>query len=384
MKVVFLLQDTRTLYGAEQATLRLVAGLTAAGVAVHVLLLRELRLGDGGSPLADAFGRLAPVETIPVEGRLSRKAVRRIREVMTRERADALHSTGYKADWHAAWAAGREDRFPVVSTVHGWLFRWQLKERLFQSLNIRALRTFSRVIVLCEFYERYLRRRGFSPLHLAHIPSGVRPEDIVSETEADKRWADPDAVLTFGMLGRLSSEKNHLLLLRAAARLAREREHCPQSWRILVAGEGPLSRRLQRLARRLGVADRVEWAGWMASGEFFRRVHVLVQCSRVENQPMGILEAMAWKRPVLATRAGGLPELVGDGQTGWLVGKRSVRQLARAMRECLVTPDKAREAGTRGRARLARDYPYARMIEDHIGLYDAECHSWRSARRPAG
>ncbi|MDD2240146.1 MAG: glycosyltransferase family 4 protein [Kiritimatiellae bacterium] len=380
MKVAFLLQDTRTLYGAEQATLRLVAGLTAAGVTVHVLLLRELRLGDGHSPLADALGRLAPVERIPVKGRLSREAVRQIRAVMTRERADVLHSTGYKADWHAAWAAGREDRFPVVSTVHGWLFRWQLKERLFQALNIRALRRVSRVIVLCRFYERYLRRRGFSPLHLAHIPSGVRPDDIVTEAEAGKRWAAPDAVLTFGMLGRLSSEKNHRLLLRAAARLAREREQCPQSWRLLVAGEGPLRRRLERQARRLGVADRVEWAGWMPSADFFQRVHVLVQCSRVENQPMSILEAMAWKRPVVATRAGGLPELVVDGETGWLVGKRSVRQLTRALRECLVQPEKARAAGARGRARLERDYPYARMIEDHIGLYDAECHSWRSAR----
>ena len=54
MKVAFLLQDTRTLYGAEQATVRLVAGLAAAGVDVRVLLLRETRLGPGTSPLAEA------------------------------------------------------------------------------------------------------------------------------------------------------------------------------------------------------------------------------------------------------------------------------------------------------------------------------------------
>ena len=143
-----------------------------------------------------------------------------------------------------------------------------------------------------------------------------------------------------------------------------------------------MSGRLQRQARRLGVADRVEWASWMPSADFFRRVHVLVQCSRVENQPLSILEAMAWKRPVLATRVGGLPELVVAGETGWLVGKTSVRQLAQAMRECLISPEKARAAGERGRERLARDYPYSRMIEDHIGLYDAERHSWRSARIP--
>jgi glycosyltransferase involved in cell wall biosynthesis len=377
MKVVLLLQDTRTLYGAEQATLRLASGLAAAGVAVRVLLLRETRMGDGRSPLAEAFRRAVPVEEIRVTGRFSREAVRRIREVMCREGADVLHSTGYKADCHAAWA-GRDAAFPVVGTVHGWLFRWRLKERVFQALNLGVLRRFSRVIVLSGFYERYLRRRGFTPLQVARIPTGVRGEGIAREAEARTLWNEEGAIFTFGMLGRLSSEKNHVLLLRAAARLARERQTCPQSWRILVAGEGALRRRLERQARRLGIADRVEWAGWMSSQEFFRRVHVLVQCSKVENQPMGVLEAMAWTRPVIATRAGGLPELVTDGDNGWLVPRRDVRALARAMRECLAAPGKVRAAGRRGRERLTREFPPERMIEDHIGLYEAECHSWRA------
>ncbi len=377
MKVVLLLQDTRTLYGAEQATLRLASGLAAAGVAVRVLLLRETRMGDGRSPLAEAFRRAVPVEEIRVTGRFSREAVRRIREVMCREGADVLHSTGYKADCHAAWA-GRDGAFPVVGTVHGWLFRWRLKERVFQALNLGVLRRFSRVIVLSGFYERYLRRRGFTPLQVARIPTGVRGEGIAREAEARTLWNEEGAIFTFGMLGRLSSEKNHVLLLRAAARLARERQTCPQSWRILVAGEGALRRRLERQARRLGIADRVEWAGWMSSQEFFRRVHVLVQCSKVENQPMGVLEAMAWTRPVIATRAGGLPELVTDGDNGWLVPRRDVRALARAMRECLAAPGKVRAAGRRGRERLTREFPPERMIEDHIGLYEAECHSWRA------
>jgi glycosyltransferase involved in cell wall biosynthesis len=377
MKVVLLLQDTRTLYGAEQATLRLACGLAAAGVAVRVLLLRETRLGEGRSPLAEAFRQRVPVEEIPVAGRFSREAVRRIREVMQREGAAVLHSTGYKADCHAAWA-GRNGAFSVIGTVHGWLFRWRFKERVFQALNLRALRRFSRVIVLSGFYERYLRRHGFTPLQVARIPTGVRAEGIATEAEACRLWKAAGPVFTFGMLGRLSSEKNHRLLLRAAARLARERETCPQSWRILVAGEGTLRRRLERQARRLGIADRVEWGGWMDSRDFFRRVHVLVQCSKVENQPMGVLEAMAWTRPVIATRAGGLPELVTDGDNGWLVPRRGARALARAMRDCLAAPERVYAAGCRGRERLTREFPPDRMIEDHIGLYEAECHSWRA------
>lgn len=373
MKVAFLLQDTRSLYGAEQATVRLAKGLAAAGISVHALLLHETRLGAGGSPLADSLRRIVPVTEIPVQGRYSRTAIGQIRDFMAKERADVLHSTGYKADWHADIAAKHGVLFPIVSTVHGWLFRWNWKERMFQMLNIGALRHFSRVIVLCDFYERYLRRCGLSPLQLAHIPAGIQADSIVSRGEARQLWETPGEIFTFGLLGRLSAEKNHALLLRAAVRLARNLETSPRSWRILIAGDGPLREKLQRQIGRLGLSDRVALAGWTSAGEFFRRVHVLVQCSRVENQPLSVMEAMAWMRPTIATRAGGLPELVQDGATGILVRKGRARALAAAMEKCLVAPEKAHAAGLRARDRLERDYPFDHMVRDHIGLYAAEC-----------
>ena len=381
MKVVFLLQDTRALYGAEMSTVRLVAGLAAAGVAVRVLLLHETRLGGGESPLRDALGRHAAVAEIPVAGRFSRGAVRQIRECMEVEQAEVLHSTGYKADWHAGWASEWGRRFAVVSTVHGWLFRRDLKERLFQALNIRALRGFSRVIVLSDFYERYLRRRGIHPMQIARIPTGIRADEVVSRAEARRLWESPGETFTFGMLGRLSSEKNHAMMLKAVARLAGDLETSPRSWRVLVAGDGPLREAIRRRAERMGLSDRVEWAGRMAPEEFFRQVHVLVQCSRVENQPMSVMEAMAWMRPVLATRAGGLPELVVDGETGRLVPLRSARALAGAMRECLVAPEKAHAAGLRARDRLEAVYPFETMIEDHLGVY--EVLDWMAQGRTA-
>ncbi len=372
MKVAFLLQDTRTLYGAEQATVRLVAGLVAAGVDARVLLLRETRLGPGASPLAEALGRVAPTTDLPVRGRFSRAAVAAIRETVARERIDVLHSTGYKADCHAVTASRNGALFPVVSTVHGWLFRWNLKERLFQALNVAALRRCARVVVLSDFYERCLRRRGLGPLQLARIPTGVVADDVVPRAEARRLWETPGEPFTFGLLGRLSQEKNVALLLAATRRLARDLEASPRSWRILIAGDGPLRERLRRRIARLGLADRVELAGWMDSADFFRRVHVLVQCSRVENQPLSVMEAMAWMRPAIATRAGGLPELVQDGETGRLVPNGRARALAAAMKECLVAPEKAHAAGLRARERLEREYPFERMVRDHIGLYEAE------------
>ncbi|MGD9613079.1 MAG: glycosyltransferase [Kiritimatiellia bacterium] len=372
MKVAFLLQDTRTLYGAEQATVRLVAGLAAAGVAVRVLLLRETRLGPGASPLAEALGRTAPTTEIPVRGRFSRAALATIREIMARERIDVLHSTGYKADSHAVLAARGGALFPVVSTVHGWLFRWNWKERFFQALNVAALRRCARVVVLSDFYERYLRRHGLSPLQLARIPTGICADEIAARAEARRLWETPDEPFTFGLLGRLSEEKNVALLLAAVRRLARDLEASPRSWRVRIAGDGPLRGKLRRRIARLGLADRVELAGWLPAADFFRRVHVLVQCSRVENQPLSVMEAMAWMRPTIATRAGGLPELVQDGETGRLVPNGRARALAAAMKDYLVAPEKAHAAGLRARERLERDYSFDRMVRDHVGLYEAE------------
>ena len=373
MKVVFLMQDTRSWYGAEQATVRLVAGLAAAGAEVRVLLLQEARLGAAPSPLAEALRQAVPVTDVPVAGRFSRRAVAQIRDFMAAERADVLHATGYKADWHAMLASRNARLFPVIATVHGWLFRWNLKERLYQALDLRALRRFSRVIVLCDFYERYLRRHGLSPLQIARIPTGVEAGRIVAPAEAGRLWGNPGEVFTFGLLGRLSAEKNHDLVLRAAVRLAKHLNTSPRPWRILIAGGGPRREWLRRRIARLGLADRVELAGWLPAPEFFRRVHVLVQCSRVENQPLSVLEAMAWMRPVIATRAGGLPELVRDGETGWLVPRSGVRALAAVMRACLVAPEAAEAAGRRGREVLERDYAFDRMVQEHLELYRAEC-----------
>lgn len=382
MKPLFLMQDTRALYGAERATVRLVAALRRAGVPAEVLLLEEARLAaEGESPLAAAFREVAPVEGIPVGGRISWSAARRIRERVAAAGAGALvHSTGYKADVHAVLASRGSRLFPVVSTVHGWLFRRELKERLFLEANLWALRRCSRVVVLSAFYEEWMRRHGFTPLQLARIPTAYPPEQVPAEKDAAALWEEEGTPFVFGMLGRLSEEKDHEMLLRAAARLARRTDGSPRPWRVLIAGDGPLRERLQRRIERLGLADRVELAGPMDSDDFFRRVHVLVQCSRVENQPMSVMEAMAWARPVIATRAGGLPEWVEDDDpsagpcgegTGRIVPRGDAVALGEALLAAWRNPERARAEGVRGRRRLLATPGIEAMVSDHLGIYAA-------------
>lgn len=363
MKVAVVMQDTRGVYGAERATVDMVRGLKALGLEVQVWLLEEARLaGRGESPLARAFGAVAEVRGFGVEGRISRGLARELREAAESEKVDVLHSTGYKADVHVAMAArlaaeesdaGRAG-FATVSTVHGWLFRrWALKEWAYYRVNLAALREFDRVVVLSRFYEDLLRRKGLLPTQLARIASSVDAVAVSPGLAREVLWEAGEAVpFTFGMLGRLSEEKNHAVMLRAARRLDRMTASSPRPWRILVAGDGPLRGKLERMARRLGVADRVEFAGRMDSAEFFGRIHVLLQPSSMENRPMSILEAQAWGRPVVASRAGGMPEMVDDGVTGALVAVGDAKGLAAAMKSYWIAPERARQQGERGRKRL--------------------------------
>lgn len=377
MRVTLLMQDTRTLYGAERSTVQLARGLKGAGAEVRVLLLEEARLGGSeGSELAEALGSVAEVRGVKVEGRLSRAARDEIRAAME-EWGGVLHSTGYKADVHAVWASEPEEggtggRFPVVSTVHGWLFRRDLKEWAFREANVRALRRCARVVALSEFYERYLRRRGLRPLQLALEPppyGGAMPE-------AEVRGAlwEGEGPMRFGMLGRLSEEKDPVLFLKALRRLEKrlDGEGDGHRWEAVLAGEGRMRARLERLIRKWGLERRVRLAGRMESGAFFRGCHVLVQCSRVENRPLSVLEAMAWGRPVAATRAGGLPELVRDGAAGngALTKRGDARGLAEVLEAWLKNPAEARAAGERGRRMLERERGVAEWVAGMMGIYE--------------
>jgi len=381
MKVALVMQDTRALYGAERATLDLARSLRGAGADVRVWLLEEARLsGMGESPLAKAFGACAPVRKFAVEGRLSRPLAEALREAAEAEGVDVLHSTGYKADVHVAMAAAPRDEddavpFATVSTVHGWLFRrWALKERLYFRVNLMALRKFDRVVVLTEFYERLLKARGFLPLQLARIPTATVPDEIATRAEAEAIHSE-ELPFTFGLLGRLSDEKNHALALKAAKLLDKWTYTSPQPWRILVAGDGPLRDSLMRKARRLGVDDRVEFAGRMEAKAFFARTHVLLQPSKVENRPMSILEASAWMRPTIATAVGGMPELVGDGATGRLVAAGDAKALAEAMRAYWANPRLAREHGAAARRWLESGPTPAEQATAHLEVYRAAMKS---------
>lgn len=150
-------------------------------------------------------------------------------------------------------------------------------------------------------------------------------------------------------VGRLRLRKGVEVLLESLAELG---EACPRAY---VVGDGEHERRLRRRATALGVGERVRFLGRREPGEIrflMKRAGALVVPSIYEGMPLVILEAMQAALPVIASRVSGIPEVVRDGETGWLVPPEDPPALTDALREWLDDGSEARRRGEAGRRRL--------------------------------
>jgi glycosyltransferase involved in cell wall biosynthesis len=368
MKICFLLQDTGNLYGAERATLDLAEGLSRRpGVSVKVVLIEETRLHIRQNRLRETLQQKGlAIDRIPMSGRFSWAAVKAIRARLLEQPVSLLHAAGYKATVLGGLAAGWGRHAPAVSTVHGWLFRADFKERFYGWTETLALRRYPRVIALSHFYENMLKTLGVPERRLVRIPSGLPAADVPEAGRAAELWG-ACRPFTFGMMGRFSSEKNHAMFLKAARAVVNQH---PEA-RFLIVGSGGEEASIRRAIQRMNLEPAVELAGFEERESFFSRAHALVICSTIENLPYSALEAMAWCRPLLVTAAGGLPEVVQDGQNGYLVPLDDAERLATRMLDCLRHPARARKLGEAGRHSLEQKYMLDRVVADHYALYQS-------------
>lgn len=138
-------------------------------------------------------------------------------------------------------------------------------------------------------------------------------------------------------VGRLSEEKGQLLLIDAAARLATQGEE----FDLVLAGDGELRAAIETQIVKSGLQDRIRITGWISGIQVREEIlaaRALVLPSFAEGLPIVLMEAMALRRPVIASCIGGIPELVRHGQDGWLVPTGDVGALLHAMRAALNAP----------------------------------------------
>jgi len=219
-----------------------------------------------------------------------------------------------------------------------------------------------------EELQRYLKVR---PDKIRVIPLGFELRRFVDADERAARerfrariGAGDRVVVT--MVGRLTVIKNHALALRALASLGESDSNVL----LVLVGGGEEEERLQALARELGVADRVVFAGWWEDLEaVYYGSDVVALTSDNEGTPVCLIEALACGRPVVATEVGGVADVLEQGKLGVLVPMGDVEALAAALRRLLDPSERRRFVGVGRGAMLAR-YDVARLVSDIEKLYD--------------
>jgi len=171
-----------------------------------------------------------------------------------------------------------------------------------------------------------------------------------------------------GCAGRLLPLKGLVYLLRAIASLRAEFANLV----LEIAGSGPERATLEREVQRLGLSDGVRFLGWVEElAPVLARWEVFVLPSLEEGFGIAALEAMAAGLPVVASAVGGIPELVEDGRTGWLVPPADPRALAERLRALLLDAGRRRALGEAGRARAFEQFSMARLVTEISRVYEA-------------
>jgi glycosyltransferase involved in cell wall biosynthesis len=348
-----------------------ISGEMAGGQAVALRVARAARArGDEVSfvaPAAGPFVDAARAESFPVAaadlGRTFRVGgALRLRRLVAD--ADLLHThTLAAANTLSALAAP----VPVVRHLHIENHFRPATEPVLRRLDNWTARRCAALVAVSEDTRRAYRAQGY-PDRIEVVYNGI---DLDGREPAGTLRAElglPDGAPLVGEVARLCDVKGQRELIQALAEL-------PGAWLVLFGRDleqgGAFQAGLERTAAELGVGDRVVFAGHRPDApRLVGDLDVLVLPSWTEGLPVAVLEAMAQRRPVVATPVGGTPEVVADGETGLLVPPRDPAALAAAIRELLADPERRRRMGEAGYRRAAERFSAEAMTKRLLELYD--------------
>jgi glycosyltransferase involved in cell wall biosynthesis len=379
--------------GAQENTLATTVGFSGPGWSSS--LVTGPALGPEGSLEPECLAAGVRMLRVPelvreLSPRRDLIALQRLTELMRREHPHIVHTHTSKAGILGRIAARRARVPVVVHTPHGHVFHsyeGRAKTRLFVWLERACAGMADRLVALTktelrEHVELGVGRRA----QWVMVPSGVdfSPFEgcrgLRSRVRAELRLPPEAPVL--GTVGRLVPIKGQRYLIEAFARLAAARPHL----HLLLVGDGPLRDDLIALARSLELPVLLhpgDSAGPAAPGT--GTVHMLGLRRDVPrllaamdvfalpslNEGMGrvLVEAMAMELPCVASRVSGIPDVVADGVTGFLVPPRDPAALAASLFHLLEHPGQAREMGRRGQLRVVPEFSVERMIEKLETMY---------------
>ena len=298
--------------------------------------------------------------------------------LLRRERVDVIHAHKFGSNiWGVVF--GRLCGVPVVVThEHGWSFEGRAKTIIDRDLIARGSNAF--IAVSREDRRRMIELEKISPERAVFVANGIPalPPPSGRDVRAELGIGPEDRVVT--TVGFLRQPKAMDILIEAAAGIA---PRFP-ALKVLIVGEGADRPVYEALIERLGVQDTVKLLGLRSDvPDLLAASDVAVLSTNSEGSPLSVMEYMDAGLPVVATRVGGIPDLIDDGVEGLLVEPQDAPGLGEAIGRVLDDPEEARRMGERGRERRRREFDIDVMVENLQDLYLELFAATRRGRRQA-
>jgi len=352
---------------------------------VHLSVVTyEYPRGGPNTFVAAARAAGIPVDLVKVSGRFDLSALGQLKNIMEDRKPDIIQTHNVKSHFLVR-LSGIWRRHRWLAFQHGYTTT-DFKMRCYNQLDRWSLRAPDRTLAVCGAFAADLERKGIRRERITVRHNSVRPfppvdVEMVKAVKSSLGARAGASILL--AVGRLSREKGHADLLRALDFMRRELHE--DRFHLVIVGEGPERARIESLRSELGLDGRVTLAGLQEDvRSYYACADVVVLASHSEGSPNALLEAMAAGVPLVATRAGGIPEIVTDGETALLVDIGAAGPMARAIQTLIADPDLRQELARKAWQVAEERYSPDAYRESMLSLYEQVLNSPRKLRQAGG
>ncbi len=284
------------------------------------------------------------------KNRMDMSVVKDIVRTLKTGNYDLLHVHGARANFVSVFIKNKID-IPIVTTMHSdYLLDFDdfFKKLVYTNMNRFALRKIDYFIAVSDAFSMMLRERNFRPNSIQTVYNGMN-FSAVPQTVTDKKTfaenygiAYDENCIYVGILARLDLVKDVATFIRCAAIAAKQNSRL----RFLIGGDGAERKNLEALVRELKLGDKLQFLGFVSDNYgFLNFIDINTLTSLCESFPYSMLEGAAMRLPMVASRVGGIPALIRDGETGYLFDVGNAEQMGAHILKMAAEPALLKQMG---------------------------------------
>jgi glycosyltransferase involved in cell wall biosynthesis len=370
-KVILQLRSSSGFFGAENVVIELAKQLSNSNYHPIVGVFEDSR--NPHIELAQvAESHNLETKIFKCSGQFDLRIVFAIRNFINQRSIDIIHSHGYKANFYSLLAT-LFNNVKFIATCHPWI-KTNLALKFYSWFDKSLLKKSDHVVAISDEIKDAVLENGVARNKISVIENGIDVSRFNIEYDRNELVKEFDITpgnKVIGTIGRLSEEKGQKNFIDAAKTLREKFENLV----FMIVGDGPLLDELRTQVSRLDLQDYFIFTGVSENiPKVLALMDIFVLPSLTEGLPMVLLEAMAAKKPIVATDVGAIPRLVLDKKSGCLVKPHDSNALIKAITFLLNNKDERNKMAQRGHEIAVTKYSSEEMAKKYIKIFDQLCN----------